>query len=97
MDTLVKYENRSKLSRLISENPDLEVIPMVHFEVCFGDDYSRWVGSIGNSMIKEYFFDEDNEGELRYKDTYTEEELEDFNDRGVQWNKAIFLFIDLPE
>jgi len=96
-DYIKKYENRNKLSRLISENPDLEVIPMVEYEVCCGDDYNRWAGSIGESKIREYFFDDSNEGELRYKDWYTPDGLKEIEERGIKWNKAIFLFIDLPE
>ena len=97
LEYVKRYENRSKLAKLITEYPYLEVIPMVHFEVCCGDDYNRWTGTLGNSMIKEYYFDNDNEGELKYKDMCSEKELEEFEERGIKWNRAIFLFIDLPE
>jgi hypothetical protein len=92
-----RYIRRYELNKLIAENPELEVIPMVEYEVCWCDDYPRWAGSIGKSMIREYFFDNLKEGELRYKDFFTEDGLKDLEDRGVKWNKAIFLFIDLPD
>ena len=96
-DACDRYIKRCALNKLIYENPDLEVIPMVEYEVCCGDDYNRWAGSIGESKIREYFFDDSNEGELRYKDWYTPEGLKEIEERGIKWNKAIFLFIDLPE
>lgn len=46
--------NIEKLIKLIQENPDLPVIPMVEYEVVAADDYKRWIGSIGNAKIGDF-------------------------------------------
>ena len=43
-----------ELLRLIKENPNLPVVPMVEGEVC-GDDSSLWLGSWGDSELNEYY------------------------------------------
>jgi hypothetical protein len=83
--------------KTVLENPELQVIPLVQYEVCCGDDYSRWAASIGKTMIKEFYFDNDNEGELIYKEHCTETLLQELETQGIKWDKAIFLFIDLPD
>ena len=46
--------NIEKLIKLIQENPDLPVIPMVDYEIVADDDYQRWMGSIGDSKIGDF-------------------------------------------
>ena len=67
------------LLRLIKENPDLPVIPMVYYEVV-GDDYNRWMGSIGDCYVGEYailnerYYEDRDEFEEDYYD-YNQEEI----------------------
>lgn len=61
-------ENREELFRLMRENPDLPVLPMVQNEVVGGDDYARWIGSFGKAEIREYLIDEwYGDGCVRYR------------------------------
>ena len=47
--------NTKELLKLIKENPDLPVIPMVDSE-CVADDYSAyWLGSWGRAEVTEYY------------------------------------------
>lgn len=47
-------ENTQNFLRLVKENPDLPIVPMVHYEVIGGDDYSYWLGSFGKAVVGEY-------------------------------------------
>lgn len=53
MITEKEKQNRSKLFRLMAENPDLPVAPMVDGEIP-GDDGGYWLGAWGNSRVDEY-------------------------------------------
>jgi hypothetical protein len=44
-----------ELFKLIKENPELEIVPMVDSEVVSGDDYSSWMGAWGKSRLDEYY------------------------------------------
>lgn len=69
MITENERENREELFRLMRENPDLPVLPMVNTEVVGGDDYGRWLGSFGKARIREYLVDEwYGDGIVRYRD-----------------------------
>lgn len=46
-------KNRNDLFKLMQENPDLPVIPMVDGEIP-GDDYGYWLGAWGTSHLDEY-------------------------------------------
>lgn len=46
-------ENREGLFKLIKENPDLPIVPMVDGEIP-GDDCGYWQGAWGNAHIDEY-------------------------------------------
>ena len=48
-------ENRAELFKLMQENPDLPVVPMVDSDVV-ADDWGYWEGSWGKATIDEYFF-----------------------------------------
>jgi len=57
-----KYENNGKnkemanaLLKLIAENPELEVVPMVDTECIFDDSYSTWMAKWGSADIDEYW------------------------------------------
>lgn len=53
MATEQEKMNRNKLLKLVEENPDLPVIPIVDGEIP-GDDCGYWLGAWGNSRIDEY-------------------------------------------
>ena len=48
-----------RLARLITNHPDLPVIPMVDWEVCV-DCTGRWAANIGRACIAEYVWEPDN-------------------------------------
>lgn len=48
-----------RLARLITNHPDLSVIPMVDWEVC-ADCTGRWAANIGRAYIAEYVWEPDN-------------------------------------
>lgn len=47
-------KNREELIRLIQENPDLPVLPMVDSDVAYDDCACYWAGSWGDVHIDEY-------------------------------------------
>lgn len=49
--------NREELFRLMQENPDLPVVPMVDSEIV-ADDCGYWLGSWGRACVDEYFISE---------------------------------------
>lgn len=106
-------ENREELFRLMQENPELPVVPMVDYEIV-ADDSGRWLGSWGSSYIGEYligeervhFREDDDPSEVdkvlseRYGDDYytdMTDEQEAEAYAGLPWIKAIIVNIDLPE
>mgnify|MGYP007129026779 CR=1 FL=1 len=106
-------ENREELFRLMQENPELPVVPMVDYEIV-ADDSGRWLGSWGSSYIGEYligeeqvhFREDDDPSEVdkvlseRYGDDYytdMTDEQEAAAYAGLPWVKAIIVDIDLPE
>ena len=47
-----------ELLKLMKDNPDLPIVPMVNFEVV-GDEFSYWMGSWGRSEVGEYYIGEE--------------------------------------
>lgn len=45
--------NGKELLKLVQENPDLPIVPLVDYEVCF-EDYGYWQGSFGRAKVNEY-------------------------------------------
>ena len=43
-----------KFLRLVKENPDLPIIPMVYSAVVANNDYGSWIGSFGDCRIDSY-------------------------------------------
>lgn len=106
-------ENREELFRLMQENPELPIVPMVDYEIV-ADDSGRWLGSWGSSYIGEYligeeriFFREDDdpsEVDRVLSERYGDDYYADMTDEqeaeayaGLPWVKAIIVNIDLPE
>lgn len=50
-------ENREELFRLIKENPELPIVPMVDADIV-GDDSGYWLGAWGRAEVDEYFISE---------------------------------------
>ncbi len=73
-------DNIQKLVDLAKEHPDLPIVAMVDGEIVCGDDYCRWLGSVGNVELGEYvlfgdrFFDDREEFKEKYYD-YNDDEL----------------------
>ena len=106
-------KNREELFKLMAENPELPIVPMVDYEVV-ADDSGRWLGSWGSVSVEEYLIGEDKMYFREDDDMYeVERVIEEFLDDGVftrmsdeearkaytdlPWIKAIVVNIDLPE
>lgn len=50
-------ENREELFRLIKENPELPIVPMVDAEIV-AEDCGYWLGAWGRAEVDEYFISE---------------------------------------
>lgn len=104
---------KEEFFKLMQENPDLPVVPMVHYEVV-SEDSGRWLGSWGSSYIGEYliqgervyFREDDDPSEVervlseRYGQDYylnMSNEQEKKAYAEMPWIKAIIVDIDLPE
>ncbi len=65
----------NELLKLMNENPELPVIPMVDTEVVCGDEYGYWMASFGECSIREFAIDEwYGEGIIKYRDEPDAEE-----------------------
>ena len=106
-------QNREELLKLIRDNPDLPIVPMVDAEIV-GDDYGRYLGSWGCAYVDEYLIDLD--GRVYFKsddDVFdmleqymSEEEFEALPESveecrpyydKLPWTKAIVVDISQPE
>ena len=107
-------ENREELFKLMKENPELSIVPMVNSEIV-EDDFGYWVGAWGRAKIDEYFISKRAERIFFKSDDdvfdvlerhmsneefdalpESEEECRKFYD-ALPWNKAIIVYINLPE
>ena len=57
MITEYEKKNREELFRLMRENPELPVVPMVDGEIAF-DECGYWMGSWGKAALDEYLISE---------------------------------------
>ena len=69
----IQQENIKKLIKLVNENPDLKIIPMVDTEVCSSDDFSCWAGNWDKAEIDECYCSD----ERIYFRSYDEDSLLD--------------------
>lgn len=105
-------KNREELFKLIQENPDLPIVPMVDYEIV-AEDSGRWLGAWGSSYIGEYiigeekvYFREDDDPseverlicERQGKEIFTlmNDEEAKVAYAEMPWIKAIIVNIDLP-
>ena len=100
--------NEQKLLKLIAENPDLPVVPLVEYEVV-GDGYGYWLGTFGYSYVGEYAcygerFYEDRDDLKEEYFNHNEYEFEGLTDDALEealdiatdhmWTKAIIVHIN---
>jgi len=106
-------EHREELFKLMRENPDLPIVPMVDSEIVADDGYCRWRGAWGGSYIGEYLTGEEciyfREDDDPYEvDKVLTEMCDDYDENTsdeeaakayaeLPWIKAIIVNIDLPE
>jgi hypothetical protein len=55
----MKQEYVRSLLKLISENPELPILPMVYTDCVPSDDFASWAASWGHSEIDEYILKDD--------------------------------------
>lgn len=76
MITETERKNRDELFRLMQENPELPVVPMVDSEIVADDSWAWWIGSWGTASIQEYwvgetvYFREDDNWDEVYEAVY---------------------------
>lgn len=46
--------NGKELLKLVQENPELPIVPMVNSEIVADDGYNWWLGSFGHSVVDSY-------------------------------------------
>lgn len=105
-------EYREELFKLMRENPELPIVPMVDSEIVADDGYCRWRGAWGGSYIGEYLIGEERiffrEDDDPYEvDKVLTEKCDDYDENTTDeeaakayaelpWIKAIIVNIDLP-
>lgn len=52
-------ENVGALLKLIKENPNLPIVPMVATECVFDDSYGYWMSEWGNANVTKYWCDDE--------------------------------------
>ena len=62
---------KPKIIKLIEENPDLPIVPMVDSEIV-GDDYGYWKGEWGRCEVTEYY---EGREHIHFKDFDDEEDV----------------------
>lgn len=68
-NTIIKTKdgNIAKILKLIQENPDLPILPMVAGEIVVGDDFGYWAGDWGNARVDEYLIPKNGYGYIQFK------------------------------
>lgn len=98
----IQQDNIKQLLQLISENPELEIVPMVETECVGGDDYSCWSAEWGKAEIDEYY---NSDERIYFKSTDYEELIDERTDTeseeeayfivdNLEWVKAIVVHIE---
>ena len=102
-------EKAEKLLKLVAENPELPVLPMVDYEVV-GGDWGNWGGKWKDSHIGHYLIDRE---DIKFKEdgdmeemvqrftedeeyySMTAEQMKEFYN-SLPWQKAIIVYISTP-
>lgn len=93
-------KNREELFKLMQENPELPVVPMVDGEIP-GDDCGYWLGSWGQAQVDEYLEAGDHFLFKSDDDVFdalpnNESECRPYYEK-LPWKKAIVVYIVLPD
>lgn len=80
-----QQNNVNELLKLIKENPELEIVPMVDSEIG-GDDYSYYMGEWGTAEIYEYHCSDER---IYFKEHDFEELVENFIDNNYEYYKNL--------
>lgn len=75
-----QQNNINQLLKLIKENPELEIVPMVDSEIG-GDDYSYYMGEWGTPEIDEYHCSDER---IYFKEQDFEELVDEFIDNNYK-------------
>lgn len=75
-------ENLSNLVKLMNENPELEIVPMVDSEIVASDEHAYWMGRWGAAEIGEYRCAD---GRVYFKEHDFDELVEDFIDSNYEF------------
>ena len=65
---------KPEIIKLIEENPDLPIVPMVDSEVVADDSYTYWMGKWGNCEVTEYYLGNE---KVHFRDDDEEDVLND--------------------
>ena len=86
--------NEKKLLKLVQENPELPIVPMVDGEVCQEDSYGYWLGSFGRSEVNEWvcvnerFYTRNDQDEL--EEQFSDDICDDYPDMpDVEFQKMV--------
>lgn len=104
-------ENTEELMKLIKENPDLPILPMVAYEIVAEDSHSYWGGSWGSAEIGKYLvageritYKGDDDPEELVEEMTSSEDFENMTEEEIKqayenlpWIEAIIVYIELPE
>lgn len=91
--------NLNQLVELTTKYPNLPIVPMVQSEIVQGNEFGRWMGSIGKARHDKFFIGEDR---IYF---YDENDIEEcINDSAVVWTdddipsdkEALRLYRSLP-
>lgn len=66
MVTKKEKQSRAELFKLMAENPDLPIVPMVDYEIV-GDDCGRWLGAWGSAGVYEYIIAKNYDERILFK------------------------------
>lgn len=72
-----QQENIKNLMKLVQDNPELEIKPMVDSEIVSDSGCSYWLGGWGDAVIDEYWVSDE---KIYFKRNDLEELIEDFID-----------------
>lgn len=107
-DIKIQNSNMQELLKLVHMNPELEIVPMVAYEVCSSDDFSYWMGSWGEAQVDEYWSDDERiYFRSKDEDRLVDEEMDNGDSNmskedakklvdGYAWTKCISVRIELP-
>jgi len=89
----LQQENIQTLLKLIQENPDLRIVPLVDTECVPGDDFSSWVAGWGESRIEEVW-ENINKERIHIKSDDYDDLVDEAMDLGIEIEEEARKFVD---